>query len=114
MALDELWRIADGRVADYMVGASPDTRGLVEAYRVSGGKGPIGSREAYLLRDTLKVVGAPEANLAPATAGLFYVNEVDPLTGGTGHTIRVCGEFGIPAVFQAVWRKWVERGTEKK
>ena len=113
-ALNELRRVADGKVGDYTVGASPDTKGLVEAYRVSGGKGPVGAKAAYLLRDTLKVLGAPEADLAPATAGLFYVNEADPLTGGTGHTVRVCREFGIPVVFQAVWRKWVDRGTGKK
>ena len=59
-----------------------------------------------LLRDTLKVIGAPEAGLLPATAGVFYVNESDPLAGGTGHTIRVCMDRQVQVVFQAVWRPW--------
>ena len=68
--------------------------------------GVLQESRCYLLRDTLKVIGSAEAGLSPATAGVFYVNEADPLTGGTGHTIRVCLECRIPVVFQAVWREW--------
>jgi hypothetical protein len=107
VALEQVPKVADGPVGDYTVRSDAGLKGLVEAYRSRGRSGPLGARAAYLLRDTLKVVGSEEADLAPATAGLFYVNESDPLTGGTGHTVRVCLERGVPVVFQAVWRCWV-------
>lgn len=108
VALDQFPSVAEGPVGEYTVQASPDFNGLVEVYRASGRQGPLGAKASYLLRDTLKVVGAPEANLPPSTAGVFYVNDNDPLAGGTGHTIRVCMELGLPVVFQAVWLKWLK------
>ena len=107
VALEQVPRVADGPVGDYTTRSDAGLKGLVEAYRTRGRAGPLGARAAYLLRDTLKVVGSEEAGLAPAAAGLFYVNESDPLAGGTGHTVRVCLECGVPVVFQAIWRRWV-------
>jgi hypothetical protein len=108
VGLDQLPHAAEGPVGDYTVKASPDLAGLVEAYRTREGAGPLGRKAVYLLRDTLKVIGAPELGLAPAVAGVFYVNEAAPLSGGTGHTIRVCLQREVPVVFQAVWRNWLE------
>lgn len=107
LALDALPKVADGPVGEYTVGASPKTQRLVEAYRQGGMRGPMGAKAAYLLRDTLKVTGSPEAGLVPTTAGVFYVNKADPLAGGTGHTLRVCLRLGVPVVTQAVWRGWL-------
>jgi hypothetical protein len=45
--------------------------------------------------------------LLEGMAGVFYVNEQTPLAGGTGHTIRVCRELGVPVAFQKEWREWV-------
>jgi len=50
----------------------------------------------YLLRDTLKVVGSKSLSLAPATAGIFYMDMENPLTGGTGHTISLCSQNNVP------------------
>ena len=61
----------------------------------------------YLLRDTLKVTGSNALKLAPAACGIFYVNASDPLSGGTGHTIRVCVQNRLPVIDQEVWQKWV-------
>jgi len=61
-----------------------------------------------LLRDTLKVAGSLAQGLRPATAGIFYVNEDDPLSGGAGHTIRVSRRAGIPVFFQCHWRAWLQ------
>ena len=91
--------------------ASPSTVGLLDAYRSRGMNGALGARGAYLLRDTLKVVGHAESGLTPASAGLFYVNEDDPLSGGTGHTLRVCMEYNVPIITQAIWLKWLTEGT---
>jgi hypothetical protein len=65
------------------------------------------SKARYLLRDTLMVLGDPELNLAPATLGLFFVDG-DPLSGGTGHTIRVCQQNQIPVFLPKDWWRWME------
>ena len=59
-------------------------------------KTAAGGKAAYLLRDTLKVVGSTTMNLEPAVLGIFRVNPVDPRGGGTGHTIKVCELRGVP------------------
>ena len=76
-------------------------------YRNHGPRSRNGARAAYRLRDTLKVVGAPEVGRAPAVAGLFYVDERDPLSGGTGHTIRVCNRLRVPVALHHTWLQWV-------
>lgn len=99
-ALRKLAALTPKNFGDYTMRSSPDLKGLVEAYRVRGAKGSVGAKAAYRLRETLKVIGAPEASLLPATAGIFYVNEYDPMGDGTGHTIRVCMERQVPVVFR--------------
>lgn len=64
------------------------------------------AKSLYLLRDTLKVIGAQQAGLARATLGVFFANVRDPMAGGTGHTIRVCQLQGVPAVLQDEWFSW--------
>lgn len=87
--------------------ATPASQRLVDLYVREKGGSANAAKGAYLLRDTLKVLGCAELNLAPATVGIFYVNEADPMGGGTGHTIRVCSEQGVPVVTQAAWRRWL-------
>jgi hypothetical protein len=43
--------------------------------------------------------------LVSSSLGLFvlYVDLSDPEAGGTGHTIRVCRQQGIPVAFQDSW-----------
>lgn len=65
----------------------------------------LGAKARYLLRDTLKVIGDPEKGLAPANVGIFYTKP-DPMAGGTGHTIRVCQQEGVPVVLFAQWKAW--------
>lgn len=60
----------------------------------------------YLLRDTLKVLGDPDHGLASATAALFFTAS-DPMSGGTGHTIRVCRLQNVPVFLQNDWWNWV-------
>ncbi|MDB4438056.1 hypothetical protein N9195_00545 [bacterium] len=45
---------------------------------------------ALLLRDALKVIGAPSIGLAPASYAYFNLNPETPHSGGTGHTIKIC------------------------
>jgi hypothetical protein len=81
------------------IAASPHSESLLSS------KAPrIRVKAQYLLRDTMKVhgVGAP----APAFA-CFLVDQENPESGGTGHTIRVCRRSGVPFVFQNVWMQWL-------
>lgn len=107
VALDAVPPAAEQVLANATASASPRSQRLVELYvREKGGSAPA-AKGAYLMRDTLKVLGCAELHLAPATVGIFYVNEADPMAGGTGHTLRVCIEHGVPVVPQKIWRNWL-------
>jgi hypothetical protein len=70
-----------------------------------GKKGPLGAKGDYLVRDTMKVVGVP-GHFAKPICALFFVNLADPMEGGTGHTIRVCQQEGMPVTYQDEWGAW--------
>jgi hypothetical protein len=61
------------------------------------------------MRDTLKVTGIP--GWAKPTAALFWVDMRDAMAGGTGHTVRVCEQAGVPFVFQDAWLHWLPQPT---
>ena len=102
-SLTDVPDVADSEPGRATCEASPEYASLVAAYKKSGGKGRLAARASYLLRDALKVVGCGALGLAPATGALFYVNADDPLSGGTGHTIRVCRLRGVKILFQDEW-----------
>ena len=64
------------------------------------------AKARYLMRDTLKVLGDEENGLTPASAAIFYT-QPDPMSGGTGHTIRVCQQNNVPVFLQAHWWNWM-------
>jgi hypothetical protein len=113
VSLDQLPKSQEQCLDQYTISASPDTHRLVQTCRERDGAGPLAAKAKYLIRDTLKVMGAAELNLMPATAAVFYVNEDDPLSGGTGHTIRVCLQHRVPVVMQHVWRNWMKANTQR-
>ncbi len=82
--------------------ASPKIKGLIGK---RDKKGALAAKAAYLIRDTMKVTGHSELFPKPACA-LFFVDLNDPLAGGTGHTIRVCQQEGVPFAFQDSWQQW--------
>ena len=45
-------------------------------------------------------------------AGLFFGDPADPEAGGTGHSIRVCRNAGVPVVFQNHCAAFLERLPE--
>jgi len=85
--------------------SSPSYKSLMEKRTVVP---RLRAKANYILRDTVKVIGAPEQGFNPATIGLFYANIDDPMIGGTGHTIRVCQEYDIPVVLQEDWLLWID------
>lgn len=82
--------------------ATPDYASMIKNRHKSA---RLTNMSAYLLRDTLKIVGHGETFL-PATFGIFYVNSENPTGGGTGHTIRVCQRHNVAVVTQNDWMKW--------
>lgn len=80
------------------------TEGLVKQY-VSGDKNQYSIKAAYIIRDTIKAIGTNE--IKPATFGIFYDDLQEPMSGGTGHTMRVCLQNNIPIVNQLEWFNWL-------
>lgn len=81
-------------------------KGIVERYE-QGFKDKIGMKGAYILRDTLMVVGANGLNVPKASFAIFYDDLSKPMSGGTGHTMTVCNSLEIPFIDQSVWFNWL-------
>jgi len=81
---------------------------LIDQY-ASGVRGRFAIKAAYIIRDTVKAIGTE--TIPPATFGIFYDDLSNPMTGGTGHTMNICRQNGIPIIDQKVWMKWLEEGS---
>jgi len=79
--------------------------GLVDRY-AQGIRDPYALKAAYILRDTLKVLGSK--TLQKIHAGIFYDDLTNPNQGGTGHTMNVCKNHQVPCLTQEIWRDWVQ------
>lgn len=97
---ESLLTVQEEVVAYKTLTATPKNKRLITK-RNEGG--PLGAKAAYLMRDTMKVVGYSAAFPKPLLA-LLYVAPEDPEAGGTGHTLRVCRQEGVPYVFQDTWQ----------
>jgi hypothetical protein len=73
---------------------------------IAGSRDVSSIKASYIIRDTVKVVGAE--GIVPATFGIFYDDLVNPGMGGTGHTMAVCREYGLPLIDQRAWFDWVK------
>lgn len=82
------------------------TKSLVEKY-VDGDKNAYTIKGAYIIRDTIKVLGT-NSGIKPITVALFYEDLQNPMQGGTGHTQRVCLESNIPLLNQEMYFNWLE------
>ena len=101
-SLEDLNQEETAAVVKKTLSASPDLEGLVQMF-LARGRNRVTVKAMYLLRDTLKVIGAPSLHLPPADFGFFFVNPEKPLSGGTGHTIRVCQKMNVPVFTQNDW-----------
>lgn len=87
--------------------AHPSIRRQLERY-VDGARDRYAIKSAYLLRDTVKVLGCGDVIL-PAALGILSDDLDHPRLGGTGHTMRVCDDaMGIPVLDQRVWMGWLD------
>lgn len=80
-------------------------KGLVESFE-KGIDPKIAIKGSYIVRDTLKLTGAPSQGILPAAFGIFYDDLREPKSGGIGHTMMVCDNQLVPYVDQRVWGKW--------
>lgn len=103
VSLDEVPGNEQIRLKEETVNSYPSIDSLVDYYFKTGYKNRNTVKAMYLIRDTLKVIGSKGLNLLPAAFGVFYVNLQKPLSGGTGHTIRVCEQNGITVSTQNEW-----------
>lgn len=106
LALEDVTHAEEKQIIYESKRATPKNKRLFEAYELQQ-EGMMKQKSLYLLRDTLKVLGSPENNLAPIIAGIFFVNQDDPESGGTGHTLRVCRQNNVPVFTQDDWMKWM-------
>lgn len=105
-SLEMLPRADLERIVAVTRGAGREAGRLGDHYLESARATPATAKASYLLRDTLKVVGSETLGLAPASLGIFFVNETDPTGGGTGHTIKVCHAQAVPVATQSQWATW--------
>jgi hypothetical protein len=98
-------KVQEEEVAYKTINATPKNKGLIQK---RDGKGRLAAKAAYLIRDTMKVVGHTDVFPKPFCA-LFYIDLEDPMAGGTGHTIRVCQQEEVPVVFQDSWMQWSKK-----
>lgn len=103
VALDEINLMEEPEIVYYSK-VNKKTEKLVDHY-VSGDNKSSAIRAAYIIRDTVKVLGSKE--LLPATAGIFYDDMVNPRSGGTGHTMDVCEKMGVPVINQFISFSWL-------
>ncbi len=104
ISLDEI-NLASEPDVIYQSKGNKKTEKLIDQY-VSGDKNRNSIKAAYIIRDTIKVLGT--ADIKPATFGIFYDDLQNPNSGGTGHTMNVCEQNGVAIINQEIWFSWLE------
>lgn len=102
-ALDSLNLAAEPEVVRYSK-TNKKTEHLIGKY-VAGERDRFAIKAAYIIRDTIKVIGA--SGISRASFGIFYDDLSDPRSGGTGHTMNVCTLNKVPFVDQRTWFQWL-------
>ncbi len=80
------------------------TQNLLKRY-VDGHRDRFTQKVAFIIRDTIKVVGVE--GFPQASFGIFYDDLSDPKSGGTGHTMLVCDHCQVPYIDQTIWFHWL-------
>lgn len=103
ICLDEVELMNEPDVV-YHSKSNTKTKHLVDAY-VAGKRDQYSIKAAYIIRDTLMVIGGKD--IAPSSCAFFYDDLNAPMAGGTGHTMNVCQLNNIPFWDQRLWRNWL-------
>jgi hypothetical protein len=102
-SLDDLNLAAEDNLVKKSI-VNTRTERMIKHY-VAGARDGNAMKAAYLIRDTMKVVGAE--GLPAAAFAIFYDDLKNPATGGTGHTIQVCRQNNVPFIDQQTWFQWL-------
>lgn len=102
-SMDDIDLIAEPKVV-YQSKHNKKTEKLVDKF-VVGEINRYTIKAAYIIRDTVKVIGTTA--IKPATAGIFYDDLENPMSGGTGHTMNICVRNKIPVIDQRIWFNWL-------
>jgi hypothetical protein len=103
-ALDQLQIAEEPQLINYSL-QNKGMKQQVQRY-IEGKRDRFAIKAAYIIRDTMKVLGNKE--IPKATAALFYDDLAKPMAGGTGHTMQVCEQEGVPMFDQTEWMKWIK------
>uniref|UniRef100_UPI00404A1C99 hypothetical protein n=1 Tax=Gelidibacter sp. TaxID=2018083 RepID=UPI00404A1C99 len=103
ISLDDINIAAETEVL-YQSKSNKKTENLIDQF-ISGDRNRYSIKAAYIIRDTIKAIGTGE--IKPATFGIFYDDLVNPMSGGTGHTMNVCKQNNIPLIDQKIWFEWL-------
>lgn len=104
ISLDDINLGAEDEVV-YQSKSNKKTENLIDRF-VAGNKNRYTIKAAYIIRDTVKAIGAGE--ITPANFGIFYDDLNDPMSGGTGHTMNICLNNNIPIIDQKKWFEWLK------
>ena len=103
ISLDNLSLASEPEVV-YQSRANKKTEKLIDQYLL-GKRDRFAIKAAYILRDTIKVIGATD--IPPASFGLFYDDLLNPMQGGTKHTMKTCKNNDVPFIDQRTWFQWI-------
>lgn len=103
VSLDSINLAAEPQVV-YGSQTHQSTEKLVDEY-ITGVRNRFTVKAAYIIRDTVKVLGTN--NIPPASFAIFYDDLNNPSSGGTGHTMNVCRMNNVPFVDQRGWFGWL-------
>jgi predicted ribosome quality control (RQC) complex YloA/Tae2 family protein len=103
ISLDQIDLVNEEKII-YESKSNKKTKSLIDKY-VGGSRDRFSIKAAYIIRDTIKVIGT-KSGVSPIDFAFFYDDFENPKTGGTGHTMTVCEMNNIPYLTQEVWSKW--------
>lgn len=103
LSLDDV-NLSDNTEIITLSALNKKTADLLKRY-VAGERSRFTTKVAFIIRDSLKVVGT--SDWPPVSFGIFYDNLQEPATGGTGHTMSVCKQKNVPYIDQTTWMKWL-------
>lgn len=103
ISLDQINLLREPEVI-YQSRFNKKTAGLIDKY-VSGDINRFTIKASYIIRDTVKVLGAKD--IQAASFGIFYDNLFATKMGGTGHTMNICQLNGIKFIDQTTWMYWL-------
>jgi hypothetical protein len=104
ISLDQIDLVNEQEII-YQSKSNKKTKSLIDKY-VDGSKDRFAIKAAYIIRDTVKVIGT-NSGIPPINFAFFYDDFDNPRTGGTGHTMTICEINNIPYLTQEIWNEWI-------